>query len=341
MNITTIGLDIAKNVFAVCGLNTHGKPVLKKTLKRAQVLTYFANLPACLIGIEACPGAHYWARELFNLGHTVKLLPAQHVKRYLTGDKTDARDAMAIAEALTRPTMTFVAVNTEAQQDLQMLHRVRERLVKQRRALLLQIRGLLNEYGIVFATGTSHYEAMLQTQIADEQRFSGLARTLWQELLNQLQDVEMRIAACDTHLNNVCRDNEDVKRLRAIPGIGPVIATALVASVGNAQQFRNGRKLAACLGLVPTEYSSGGKQKQYGISKRGNKYLRTQLIHGARSALRWASKRTDRLSQWALAIQAKHGFNVASVALANKLARIAWVILAKHTHYQERHVMVV
>lgn len=339
MNITTIGLDIAKHVFAVCGLDAFGKPVLKKTLKRAQVLIYFANLPACLIGIEACPGAHYWARELFNLGHTVKLLPAQHVKRYLTGDKTDARDAMAIAEAVTRPTMTFVSVNTEAQQDLQMIHRIRERLVKQRRALLLQIRGLLNEYGIIFPQGAGRYDEVLQAQMADTQRFSGLARMLWQDLQAQLHDVEHRLANYDRHLTQACRDSDDVKRLLAIPGIGPVTATALVASVGNAQHFRNGRKLAACLGLVPTEYSSGGKQKQYGISKRGNKYLRTQLIHGARAALRCAGKRTDRLSQWVVAIQAKHGYNVAAVALANKLARIAWVILAKQADYDARKLM--
>lgn len=339
MNITTIGLDIAKHVFAVCGLDAHGKPVLRKSLKRPQVLTYFANLPACLIGIEACPGAHYWARELFNLGHTVKLLPAQHVKRYLTGDKTDARDAMAIAEAVTRPTMTFVAVNTEAQQDLQMVHRIRERLVKQRRALLLQIRGLLNEYGIIFPQGASRYDEVLQTQMADTQKFSGLARMLWQDLQAQLHDVEHRLATYDRHLTQACRDSDDVKRLLAIPGIGPVVATALVASVGNAQHFRSGRKLAASLGLVPTEYSSGGKQKQYGISKRGNTYLRTQLIHGARSALRCAGKRTDRLLQWAVTIQAKHGYNVAAVALANKLARVAWVILAKHADYEAKRLM--
>lgn len=334
MNITTIGLDIAKHVFAVCGLDTHGKPVLKKTLKRAQVLTYFANLPTCLIGIEACPGAHYWARELFNLGHTVKLLPAQHVKRYLTGDKTDARDAMAIAEAVTRPTMNFVAVNTEAQQDLQMVHRIRERLVKERRALLLQIRGLLNEYGIVFAQGALQVERFLREQAIQNPKFSGLAQSLWQDLLTQLQTVNASLESYNQRLKQLSRDDAPA-RLQTVPGFGPVVATALIASVGNAQHFANGRKLAACLGIVPREYSSGGKQKQYGISKRGNKYLRTQLIHGARTVLRHAEGKTDRLSQWVLGVKARHGFNVAAVALANKLARIAWVVLAKNVTYDE------
>lgn len=339
MNITTIGLDIAKNVFAVCGLDLHGKPVLKKTLKRAQVLTYFANLPACLIGIEACPGAHYWARELFNLGHTVKLLPAQHVKRYLTGDKTDARDAMAIAEAVTRPTMTFVAVNTEGQQDLQMVHRIRERIVRERRALLLQIRGLLYEYGVVFAQGAKQVERVLREQLASTHRFSGLATTLWQDLLSQLLAIESRLAEYDLRLKQLSRDSDDAKRLQTVPGFGPVNATALIASVGDANHFRNGRKLAACLGVVPREYSSGGKQKQYGISKRGNVYLRTQLIHGARTVLRHAEGKTDRLSCWALGIKARHGFNVAAVALANKLARIAWVVLTKNVAYDESQLV--
>ncbi len=235
MNPTTIGLDIAKNVFQAHGVDRNGKVVLRKRLSRGKVLEFCVNLPPCLIGLEACPGAHYWARELLKLGHAVKLMPAQYVKAYLKGNKNDGNDAEAICEAVSRPGMRFVAMNTEAQQDIQMLHRIRSRLV---------------------------------------------------------------------------------------------------AAVNDGKQFQNGRRMAANLGLTPREHSSGGKQRLLGISKRGNTYLRTLLIHGARTVLRHATGKTDRLSRWAVAIQARRGANVAAVALANKLARIAWAVLARDRSYR-------
>jgi transposase len=333
MNITVVGLDIAKNVFVLCGLNQAGKPVLQRKLSRAKVLSFFANLPVCLIGIEACPGAHYWARELLKFGHQVKLVPAQYVQPFVRGDKTDARDARAIAEAITRPDMTFVQINNHAQQDLQMVHRVRQRLVKERTALLLQIRGLLNEYGIVFPQGSPRVAAVLRELLADTQSFSGLALAIWHDLLVQLQTKEQQVAEYDVRIQQLCRDTPQANRLQQTPGIGPLTATAFVAAFGNASHYASGRKLAACLGLVPREHSSGGKQQLLGISKRGNVYLRTLLIHGARTLLRYADKKTDRLSRWACSLKARKGFNVAAVALANKLARIAWAMLSKDADY--------
>jgi len=333
MNITVVGLDIAKNVFVLCGLNQAGKPMLQRKLSRAKVLGFFANLPVCLIGIEACPGAHYWARELLRFGHQVKLVPAQYVQPFVRGDKTDARDARAIAEAITRPDMTFVQINTDAQQDLQMVHRVRQRLVKERTALLLQIRGLLNEYGIVFPQGSQRVAAVLRELLADTQSFSGLALVIWHDLLVQLQTKEQQVADYDARVQQLCRDTPQAARLQQAPGIGPLTATAFVAAFGNASHFASGRKLAACLGLVPREHSSGGKQQLLGITKRGNAYLRTLLIHGARTLLRHADKKTDRLSCWACSLKARKGFNVAAVALANKLARIAWAMLSRDADY--------
>jgi transposase len=333
MNITTIGLDIAKNVFQVHAVDKHGKTVLQRKLSRAKVLLFFAKLPSALVGIEACPGAHYWARELIKLGHEVRLIPAQHAKRYLTGDKTDARDAQAICEAVGRPSMTFVAVNTEGQQDIQMVHRIRQRLMRERTALMLQIRGLLNEYGIVFAQGAHRVMPYLRLLLAQDNGFSGLAHSLWQDQLEQLIDLETRIARYDDHIKQLCEQDEQAQRLKEIPGIGPLTATALVAAVGNARHYRSGRKLAASLGLVPKEHSSGGKQRLLGISKRGNTYLRTLLIHGARTVLRYAERKTDPLSQWALGLKVRKGYNIAAVALANKLARIAWAVLAHNDRY--------
>lgn len=339
MNFTTMGLDIAKNVFAVCGLNEYGKVVMQRKLKRAEVLTFFAKLPACLVGIEACSGAHYWARELFNLGHTVKLIPAQHVKRFLLGDKTDARDAVAIAEAVKHPMMRFVPVNTEVQQDWQMVHRIRQRLSKQRVALLVQTRSFLHEYGLVFPKGARKVEAFLRDRVLTDNHFSGLAKQMWQDLMSQLQTLNQQIKTYDKYLEQICNTDEAVKRVKEIPGIGVQTATALVASVGNASHFKNGRCMAASMGLVPREFSSGGKQKQYGITKRGGNYVRMLAIQGARSVLLHAKGKTDRLSQWALKLKEKKGFNVAAVALANKIIRLAYVVLARNTPYNAHHLM--
>ena len=334
MHITTIGLDLAKNVLQVHGVDANGKTVLQKQLKRAQVLTFFAPLPKCLVGMEACPGAHYWARELVKLGHTAKLMPAQYVKPYVKRNKTDANDAAGICEAVTRPTMRFVSVNTAAQQDMQMLHRIRSRLVSERTALTNQMRGLLGEAGFVFGGGSASLKRGVQTLLQKEESpLSALAQQLMQDSLTHWQRLNEQITAYDAEVARLAQDDPLSRRLLPIPGIGPLTATALVAAVNDAKQFANGRQLAANLGLTPYEHSSGGKQRLLGISKRGDRYVRTLLIHGARTALRHAGNKTDRLSRWALALAARRGKNVAAVGLANKMARITWAVLARERDF--------
>ena len=338
MNVTTIGLDVAKNVFWAHGVDGNGKVVLRKKLTRAKVLEFFVNLPPCLVGLEACAGTHYWARELIKLGHTVKLMPAQYVKAYLKGNKNDGNDAEAICEAVSRPGMRFVAINTEAQQDIQMVHRIRSRLVADRTALINQIRGLLGEYGIVFGQGPGQVRRGVAVLLEREDpRLSGRAHELLADLRVQLRELDERIAHYDRRVRAVCTGDELSVKLDALPGIGPLTATALVATVHDGKQFQNGRQMAANLGLTPREHSSGGKQRLLGITKRGNTYLRTLLIHGARTVLRHAEGKTDRLSRWALSVQFRRGTNVASVALANKLARIAWALLARERTYEATH----
>ena len=335
MNITTIGLDLAKNVFQVHGVDEYGNVVLQKQLMRAKVLGFFAKLAPCLIGMEACSGAHYWARELMSRGHTVRLMPAQYVKPYVKGNKNDGNDAAGICEAVTRPQMRFVSINTLAQQDTQMLHRIRERLVAARTALSNQIRGLCGEYGVVFGVGPAQLRQGLVKVLGENAPgLSGLALELLSDLYQQLQALEARITDYDARVARACRADERSQRLDAVPGFGPLTATALVAAVGDATQFPNGRQMAANLGLTPREHSSGGKQRLLGISKRGDTYLRTLMIHGARTLLQHAAHKTDRLSRWVMAVQARRGKNVAAVALANKLARIAWAVLARGRSYQ-------
>ena len=335
MNVTTIGLDIAKNVFQAHGVDQNGKVVMRKRFPRAKVLEFFANLPPCLIAMEACPGAHYWARELRKLGHAVKLMAAQYVKAYLKGNKNDGNDAEAICEAVGRPGMRFVAINTETQQDTQMLHRIRGRLVCDRTALINQVRGLLGEYGIVLAQGPSQVRRGMSVLLGkDDPRLSGMARELLADLNGQLRALDERIANYDARVKAACATGERNAKLAELPGIGPLTATALTAAVHDGKAFDNGRQMAASLGLTPREHSSGGKQRLMGITKRGNTYVRTLLIHGARTVLRHAEGKTDRLSRWALAVQARRGANVAAVALANKLARIAWAVLARERSYE-------
>jgi transposase len=335
MNITTIGLDLAKNVFQVHGIDECGNVVLQKQLTRAKILVFFAKLAPCLIGMEACSGAHYWARELMARGHTVRLMPAQYVKPYVKGNKNDGNDAAGICEAVTRPHMRFVSINTLAQQDTQMLHRIRERLVAARTALINQLRGLCGEYGVVFSVGPAAVQRGLVKVLGENAPgLSELALELLLDLYQQWQTLDERIAAYDARVVQACRGDDRSQRLDAIPGFGPLTATALVASVGDATQFPNGRQMAANLGLTPREHSSGGKQRLLGISKRGDVYLRTLLIHGARTVLQHAAHKTDRLSRWVMAVQARRGKNVAAVALANKLARIAWAVLARGRAYQ-------
>lgn len=329
MDIATIGLDLAKNVFQLHALNHSGRTVLRRRLRRTEVLSFFARLPVCLVGMEACWGAHYWAREIQKLGHTVRLMAPQYVKAYVKTNKNDAADAEAIAEAVTRPSMRFVPLKTQDQQAMLALHRVRQGLIKARTAQANQIRSFLAECGIVIPAGLGRLRRALPVALSEDERVDGLMRQLLVDLAARLRSLDDEVSRLDRHIAEFNRRNQDCRRLETIPGVGPVTASALVAAVGNATAFRNGRELAAWLGLVPRQNSSGGKDRLLGISKRGDSYLRTLLIHGARSMLMPATARHPEPDGWLARLLARKHRNVAVVALANKNARRAWALLAR------------
>lgn len=333
MKITTVGIDLAKNVMQVHGVDKHGKAVLRKSLKRAQMAEFFAKLAPCLIGMEACGSAHYWARELTKHGHTVKLMAPQFVKPYVKSNKNDARDAEAICEALTRPNRRFVPVKTPDQQAILSVHRARQGFVAARTAQANQIRGLLAEFGIVMAQGIAKLRQELPRILEDaENGLPDTLRALIHRLWEHLQALDGEANALETEIHAWHRSQEDSKRLADIRGIGALTASALLASVGQGVQCQNGRQMAAFLGLVPRQHASGGKEMLWGISKRGDAYLRTLLIHGARSVIRITQARiaggTADPSDWLVRLLARRNANIAAVALANKNARIAWVLLA-------------
>ena len=331
----TTGLDLAKNVFHVVGCNEHGKIIRKRMLKRCQVLAYFANLPVSLVGMEACASAHYWARQLVTLGHKVKLIPPQYVKPYVRGNKNDYNDALAIAEAVVRPEMRFVSVKTTEQQDIQALHRLRERRLGDRTALCNQLRGLLAEYGLVFPKGVTTLRRRLPELLEDgENGLSDLFRQLLARGYQQLQELDEHIDFYTRELVHQSQQDDACQRLQTIPGFGPIVASVFHSVVGHGEAYRRGRDVSASVGLVPRQHSSGGKEVLLGISKRGDRYLRSLLIHGARSVVIQAKAKDDRLSRWINRLVSTRGFNKAVVALANKMARIGWVILAKKTTYQ-------
>jgi transposase len=328
MGITTIGLDLAKNVFQVHGVNERGKAVLRKQLKRDQVAPFFANLPPCLIGIEACASAHHWARKLQALGHTVRLMAPQFVKPYVKSNKNDAADAEAICEAVSRPSMRFVPVKNVEQQSVLSLHRVRQGFVKARTAQANQIRGLLGEYGLVVPQGIAYIAQRVPALIEDaENELPGSFRLLIQRLLEHLKVLQQQVDEIEAQIKAWHRASEASQRLEKVPGIGPLTATALVASVGDAKNFDNGRQFAAWLGVVPRQHSSGGKPTLLGMSKRGDAYLRTMLIHGARSVIYRATQRAD-ADSWLVKLTTRRNKNVAAVAMANKTARTVWALLA-------------
>jgi transposase len=335
MQVTTIGLDIAKTVFQVHGVDQHGNVVLRQRLSRGNILAFFANLPRCVIGLEACGGAHYWARELTKVGHEVRLMPPQYVRPYVKTNKHDAADADACCEAVQRPGMRFVPVKNEQQQSLLMLHRIRDRLIAERTGTINAIRGHMAEFGMVAA----QRDAGLKTLIAiiadgDDVRLPALARELLLLQLEHLRQVEARITALDGRLVRQARDDEACRRLTEAPGIGPVIATAMVATVGNARLFSSGRSFAAWLGLTPRQHATGGKERLLGISKRGDGYLRRQLMHGARSLVRLAQGREGHPWAWINALLARRPFNVVVAAVANKLARMIWALLSRGEAYR-------
>ncbi|HVI78703.1 MAG TPA: IS110 family transposase [Candidatus Acidoferrum sp.] len=335
MELHTIGIDLGKTVFHFVGLDNHGQVIVRKKFSRTQLLRFTANRPVCLIGMEACSGSHFLGRALREQGHDVRLMPAQYVKPYVKTNKNDFIDAEAIAEAVGRPNMRFVPIKTDDQLDLQSLHRVRERWVMRRTAIVNQIRGLLLERGITLRKGRSHLEAAVPTILEEAgEKLSGLVRLLVRQLKRELDQLALQLEEADQLIQQAARENETCERLDAIPGIGPMTATALIAAIGNGAAFRPGRDLAAWAGLVPREYSTGGKQKLLGIGKRGNKYLRSLFIQGARAVLQFKDKQSTGLRDWLVKLTARTHYNVAAVALANKLARMAWAVLTTGERYR-------
>ena len=317
------------------GLNVRGEAVVRKKFSRTQLLRFTAKLRVELIGMEACGGAHFLGRALREQGHEVRLIPAQYVKPYVKTNKSDYIDAEAIAEAVGRPTMRFVPIKTDDQLDLQSLHRVRERWVMRRTAVINQIRGLLFERGITLRKGRCHLETALPDILEDaDSKLSSAVRLLLVQLKMELAQLAMRLEEADALIQKTAQESEVCRRLDAIPGIGPVTATALLAAIGNGGAFRKGREFAAWVGLVPREHSTGGKQKLLGISKRGNGYLRRLFVQGARAVLQFREKQSPGLRAWLAQLTSRTHYNVAGVALANKLARIAWAVLAKGEVYR-------
>ena len=335
MQIATIGLDIAKSSFQVHGADACGKVVLRKRLRRGRLLEFFANLPRCRVGMEACGGAHYWARELTKLGHEVRLMPPQYVKPYVKTNKHDAADAEGCCEAVRRPTMRFVPVKNEMQQALLMLHRIRDRLIAERTGTINAIRGHMAEFGVVAARrGLGMQELLAIISDVDDARLPSLARELLVLQVEHLRVIEARLAELDGRLLRQARDDEAARRLTEIPGIGPVIATAMVATVVDARLFGSGRSFAAWLGLTPRQHATGGRERLLGISKRGDGYLRRQLMHGARSLVRVAAGREHPPWAWINGLCGRRPFNVVVAAVANKLARMIWAMLSRGETYR-------
>jgi len=333
--VKVLGIDLAKQSFQLHGVDESGQTVLRKKLTRNKLSAFVANLPPCVIGLEACGGAHHWVRVFKEFGHTVKMMAPQFVKPYVKSNKNDSVDAEAICEAVQRPNMRFVPEKSIEQQDMQSLHRIRSQLVDRRTAQSNQIRGLLLEYGIIVPQGIHHVRNQLPLILeAADNGLSDLSREFLHELYEELVHLNERIDALEKKLLRLSAQNEDCQRLLTIPGVGLLSATALVAAVGDVSNFKNGRELAAWLGLVPRQHSTGGKATLMGISKRGDCYLRTLLIHGGRTVVRVAHRHQDRRSRWVSELEQRRGKNISAVAVANKNARIAWALLSKKTTYQ-------
>ena len=338
MIIVTLGIDLGKNSCSVVGLDESGAVVLRRRMRRQTILGFAAKLPACVIAMEACCGAHYLGRLLASQGHMVRLMSPEYVRPYVKAQKNDDRDAEAIAEAASRPTMRFVELKSEAQLDIQTLHRVRSRLVATRKTLLNQLRALLLERGHIFPQGRRKLERALEILIDDPAfAVSPRMRQLVIDMRAEWQDLDHRIATLNAEFVALVRSDAAARRLITIPGIGVLNATALIAAVGDASAFRQGRDLSAWLGLVPKQHTTGGKPKLLGISKRGNKYLRMLFIHGARAAMPTLAKSASPLGAWLRGLLARTHRNIAIVALANKLARIAWAMLTREGNFALNH----
>ena len=335
MNITTVGIDLAKNVFSLHGVDAHGKTVLKKTVSRSKLLEVMANLPQCRVGMEACTGAHHWARQLMGLGFDVRIIAPRFVIPYRKSGKNDGNDAEAICEAASRPAMRFVPIKSSEQQAVLSLHRIRQGRVAERTAQINQLRGLLAEFGLIMPKG--RYPAQHHIPDILEDATNGLptlARRLLADVWARTQQLNQQILAYDREIEHLAKHSAQAQRLMTIPGIGAITATAIIASVGAPQQFKSGRQLGAWLGLVPRQYSSGGKTRLGRITKQGDKYLRTLLIHGTRAVLATLKDKRDQTSNWLRALVARRGYKRAAVALAAKNARIVWAILTRGEEYR-------
>jgi transposase len=330
--IATIGLDLAKNVFQVHGIDARGKVLARRPLRRAEVLAFFAELPPCLVGMEACATAHHWAREIAKLGHEVRLIPPAYVKPYVKRGKTDAADAEAIAEAVTRPTMRFVAVKSAEQQGVLMLHKTRDLLTRQRTALINALRGHMGELGIVAPQGAQNVARLVEALRAAGEDVPELARSALHALIDQLGLVEIGIRKAEAGILAWHRANEASRRLATIPGVGPITASAIAATVPNARQFRSGRQFAAWLGLTPQPRSSGGKERLGRISRQGNAYIRRLLVTGMTAVLRHTRADSSR-NPWVARLLERKPPRLVTVALANKTARVAWAMLARNKSY--------
>jgi len=333
--VSTIGLDIAKSVFQVHGVDGTGAVMMRRRIGRSKVLEFFGGLSPCLVGLEACPSAHFWSRELQALGHTVKLMPPSYVKAYLKRGKNDANDAAAICEAVARPSMRYVAIKSEQQQCVLMLHRARQLLVRQRTMLSNAIRGHMAELGIISAKGRNGTAELLQIigDVADD-RIPPVARFCLELLARQYLSLVAEVASIDKRIHAWHRSCEESRRLEEIPGVGPIVATALVAEVGDWDAFRSGRNLAAWIGLVPKQHSTGGKERLGSITKQGNRYLRWLLVAGAMAVIRYARQHGTK-RPWLIRIMDRRPTKVAAVALANKIARMAWAIMVHGERYRE------
>jgi len=331
--IVVVGLDLAKNVFQIHAIDAAGQPVVRRQLRRAEMLKFFAKLPPCLVGMEACASAHYWGREIGALGHQVRLMPPAYVKPYVKRGKTDAADAEAICEAVTRPTMRFVAVKSEEQQAALMLHKTRDLLVRQRTMLINALRAHLGEYGIVKAQGPAGVKSLLALMLEAQDAVPAHARSALRSIVAQFHALVREIEHLEKQILDWHRHDEVSQRLATVPGIGPITASAIAATVPDASIFRSGRQFAAWLGLTPRPHSSGGKERLCGITKQGDGYLRRLLVVGATAVMRMTRKDHAR-QPWLARLLATKPPKIASVALANKTARIAWVIMSRGEVYR-------